>query len=235
MSCNSLPNCAELAFSHNVEVAVLPYAGRSGVEEPLPPKKDVQGLFNAVKRPLGLSPDRVTLVPESLMMCVLPSAASTVIQGIGALHTHTGDAHGRERGYTRVDARISRPDFDGDSRFQASRLNWQEETVWHNQWASIHFIDRIVKTDVNLRIGRHSHDKLRRNFDPPVADNHCQVAKSVRDDSICTHAIVPCTAFDRIPLVRRCRRKRGTETGSPQQGGNCWSSHEKVHGSTLEQ
>ena len=31
--------------------------------EPLPAKKDVQGLFNAVKGPLGLSPDRGDLDP----------------------------------------------------------------------------------------------------------------------------------------------------------------------------
>lgn len=77
--------------------------------EPLPTKKDVQGLFNAVKGPLGLSPDRTDLDPliAGDVRTTLGGLA-TVIQGVGALRTHAGDAHGRERGYTRVDARIGR-------------------------------------------------------------------------------------------------------------------------------
>lgn len=79
------------------------------VGEPLPVKKDVQGLFNAVKRPLGLSADRSDLGPPIAddVRTILGGLA-TVIQGIGALRTHAGDAHGRERGYARVDARIGR-------------------------------------------------------------------------------------------------------------------------------
>src|SRR5690606_3817442 len=77
--------------------------------EPLPAKKDVQGLFNAVKGPLGLSPDRGDLDPliAGDVRTTLGGLA-TVIQGAGALRTHAGDAHGRERGYARVDARIGR-------------------------------------------------------------------------------------------------------------------------------
>lgn len=77
--------------------------------EPLPAKKDVQGLFNAMKRPLGLSPDRRDLDPVVAddVRTTLGGLA-TVIQGLGALRTHAGDAHGRERGYARVDARIGR-------------------------------------------------------------------------------------------------------------------------------
>lgn len=77
--------------------------------EPLPVKKDVQGLFNAVKGPLGLSPDRSDLDPliAGDVRTTLGGLA-TVIQGVGALRTHAGDAHGRERGYARVDARIGR-------------------------------------------------------------------------------------------------------------------------------
>jgi hypothetical protein len=76
---------------------------------PLPAKKDVQGLFNAVKGPLGLSPDRADLDPlvAGDVRTTLGGLA-TVIQGVGALRTHAGDAHGRERGYARVDARIGR-------------------------------------------------------------------------------------------------------------------------------
>lgn len=77
--------------------------------EPLPAKKDVQGLFNAVKVPLGLSPDRSDLDPliAGDVRTTL-GGLTTVIQGVGALRTHAGDAHGRERGYARVDARIGR-------------------------------------------------------------------------------------------------------------------------------
>ena len=30
------------------------------------------------------------------------------VQGVGALRTHAGDAHGRERGFRRIDPRIAR-------------------------------------------------------------------------------------------------------------------------------
>lgn len=76
---------------------------------PLPAKKDVQGLYNAVKQPLGLSPDRSDLEPliAGDVRQIL-SGLATVIGGIGALRTHGGDAHGREKGYARIDARIAR-------------------------------------------------------------------------------------------------------------------------------
>jgi Abortive infection C-terminus len=35
------------------------------------------------------------------------SGLATVVEGIGALRTHGGDAHGRERGYKRLDRRIA--------------------------------------------------------------------------------------------------------------------------------
>lgn len=77
--------------------------------EPLPAKKDVQGLYNAVKQPLGLSPDRSDIDPliANDVRQVL-SGLTTVIGGVGALRTHGGDAHGREKGFARVDARIAR-------------------------------------------------------------------------------------------------------------------------------
>lgn len=76
---------------------------------PLPPKKDISGLFNAVKQPLALSRDRSDLNPKiAADVRTTLGGLATVIQGIGALRTHAGDAHGRERGYARVDARIAR-------------------------------------------------------------------------------------------------------------------------------
>lgn len=77
--------------------------------QPLPAKRDVQALFSAVREPLGLSPDKVS-APEEIaedVRAILGSLAATV-GGIGALRTHGGDAHGRERGARRVNARIAR-------------------------------------------------------------------------------------------------------------------------------
>ncbi|WHO37805.1 abortive infection family protein [Sphingobium sp. AP49] len=76
---------------------------------PLPPKKDIDGLMRAVQEPLGLSPGRSDLPSEveSDIRQTL-SGLTSVAKGIGALRTHGGDAHGRERGFRRIDARIAR-------------------------------------------------------------------------------------------------------------------------------
>ncbi len=74
----------------------------------LPPKMDIRTLFNSVKKPLGLSPGRSSINPVIAddVRKVL-SGLATVIEGIGALRTHGGDAHGREKGYSRMDKRIA--------------------------------------------------------------------------------------------------------------------------------
>ena len=74
----------------------------------LPEKKDIKGLFAAVRKPLGLGIDRDDLDPliADDVRKILNGLA-TVIEGIGSLRTHGGDAHGRERGYTRIDRRIA--------------------------------------------------------------------------------------------------------------------------------
>ena len=75
----------------------------------LPDKRDIVGLYKAVRVPLGLSPSREDLpseVAEDVRQVL--SGLHTAIQGIGALRTHAGDAHGRERGFRRIDARIAR-------------------------------------------------------------------------------------------------------------------------------
>lgn len=76
--------------------------------EGLPDKKDIKGLFGAVRKPLGLASDRTDLDPliADDVRKILNGLA-TVIEGIGALRTHGGDAHGRERGYARLDRRIA--------------------------------------------------------------------------------------------------------------------------------
>ncbi len=79
------------------------------LEQPLPPKKDIQGLYNAVKTPLGLSPNKPDINPLILNdVRQILSGLTTVIGGVGALRTHGGDAHGREKGFARIDARIAR-------------------------------------------------------------------------------------------------------------------------------
>lgn len=76
---------------------------------PLPARKDIDGLLKAVQEPLGLSPGRTDLPPEieQDVRQVLGGLTST-LKGVGALRTHGGDAHGREKGFRRMDARIAR-------------------------------------------------------------------------------------------------------------------------------
>ncbi len=76
---------------------------------PLPAKKDIDGLIRAVQEPLGLSPGRAGLPPEiENDIRQILSGLTSVAKGIGALRTHAGDAHGREKGHRRIDARIAR-------------------------------------------------------------------------------------------------------------------------------
>ena len=76
---------------------------------PLPAKKDVSGLMKAVQAPLDLSPGRPDL-PDLIAGDVrkVLSGLTTATEGIGALRTHGGDAHGRERGHPRIDPGIAR-------------------------------------------------------------------------------------------------------------------------------
>lgn len=79
------------------------------LELTLPAKKDVSALMRAVQEPLGLSPGRNDL-PDLVAQDVrkVLSGLTTATEGIGALRTHGGDAHGRERGHRRIDPRIAR-------------------------------------------------------------------------------------------------------------------------------
>jgi Abortive infection C-terminus len=74
----------------------------------LPAKKDISGLYRAVREPLGLAPERSDLPPQIAddVRKVL-SGLTTAVEGIGALRTHAGDAHGQERGSRRIDSRIA--------------------------------------------------------------------------------------------------------------------------------
>lgn len=76
---------------------------------PLPPKRDIDSLIRAVQEPLGLSPGRTDLPSESEQdIRQILSGLTSVAKGVGALRTHVGDAHGREKGFKRIDARIAR-------------------------------------------------------------------------------------------------------------------------------
>jgi len=77
--------------------------------EPLPSKKDIQGLYQAVREPLGLTPDKPG-VPDDIANDVrtILGGLNSVVNGVGSLRTHGGDAHGRERGFRRIDPRIVR-------------------------------------------------------------------------------------------------------------------------------
>lgn len=74
----------------------------------LPAQKDLKSLYKAVREPLGLSPNKSDTHPEIADdVRKILSGLSTVVEGIAALRTHGGDAHGRERGRPRVDYRIA--------------------------------------------------------------------------------------------------------------------------------
>jgi hypothetical protein len=76
---------------------------------PLPAKKDIDGLIRAVQEPLNLSPGRMDLPAEiEADIRQVLGGLTSVAKGIGALRTHAGDAHGREKGYRRIDSRIAR-------------------------------------------------------------------------------------------------------------------------------
>ncbi len=76
---------------------------------PLPAKKDIEGLMKAVQEPLGLSPGRTNLPAEiEADIRQVLGGLTSVAKGVGSLRTHGGDAHGRERGFRRIDARIAR-------------------------------------------------------------------------------------------------------------------------------
>jgi hypothetical protein len=63
----------------------------------------------AVQEPLGLSPTRTDLPTEiAADVRQVLGGLTTAAKGVGALRTHAGDAHGRERGFARIDGRIAR-------------------------------------------------------------------------------------------------------------------------------
>jgi len=72
---------------------------------PYPAKQDISGLVKELSKHLDLSPGRADLTNDIKQIL---SGLISVTSGIGALRTHGGDAHGRGRKKTPVDARIAR-------------------------------------------------------------------------------------------------------------------------------
>ncbi len=69
----------------------------------------VESVCKSVQEQLGLSPARKDLPNEiSVDVKMVLQGLASMVQGIGALRTHGGDAHGREKGFKRIDARIAR-------------------------------------------------------------------------------------------------------------------------------
>ncbi len=82
----------------------------------LPKELSIAPLYKSVRSPLGLSPDKENI--DSLIANDVRSILSGVgatIGGIGALRSHAGDAHGREKGFPLVDARIARLSVNSSS------------------------------------------------------------------------------------------------------------------------
>ncbi len=79
------------------------------LDVPFPEKLDLKSLFKQLREPLGLSAGQADIsaeIAEDVRRIL--NGLGNVVEGIGALRTHAGDAHGRERGYRRIDARIAR-------------------------------------------------------------------------------------------------------------------------------
>ncbi len=93
----------------------------------LPNDKTLSSLYKSVKKHLQLSSGRDDLKSEADEdIRAILGALSTLAGNIGALRTKVGDAHGRERGHRRVDARIARLAVNASSTLSLFLLEtWQ--------------------------------------------------------------------------------------------------------------
>ena len=71
---------------------------------PYPTSQDISGLVKAVQKELDLSPARTDVEPE--VKQILQGLLSCA-HGIGTLRTHAGSAHGRGKGFDKIDSRLS--------------------------------------------------------------------------------------------------------------------------------
>ena len=59
-----------------------------------------EALYQAVREPLGLTPDKQGMADNIAKdVRTILGGLNSVVNGVGLLRTHGGDAHGRERGY----------------------------------------------------------------------------------------------------------------------------------------
>ncbi len=74
------------------------------MKAPMPNRQDIQGLSGTLAKELNLSPARTDITPDikQILQGLLNVAA-----GIGALRTHSGDAHGRGKTTSRLDTRTA--------------------------------------------------------------------------------------------------------------------------------
>jgi hypothetical protein len=75
------------------------------MSEAYPTKQDLQGLIRAVTDKLNLSLGRFDVEPDIKRIL---GGLTNVAVGIGAIRTHSGDAHGRGKKLERIDSRIAR-------------------------------------------------------------------------------------------------------------------------------
>ncbi len=96
---------------------------------PLPRDLSVSTLYKEVRQPLNLHPNTIDIDPliANDVRSILSNLTGTV-EGIGALRTHGGDAHGREKDFARIDARIARLSVYGASAISLFLIEtWQEK------------------------------------------------------------------------------------------------------------
>lgn len=75
------------------------------MNEALPAKKDISHLVAEAQKHLNLSPSRADIAPDIKQIL---GGLSNVASGIGALRTHAGSAHGRDKATPRADGRTAR-------------------------------------------------------------------------------------------------------------------------------
>jgi hypothetical protein len=96
------PREAISAASNILESVCKVYIEDEGLQTP--GKQDLQGLWNTVRKHLGLDPSRI----EDQDLQQILSGMLSVVHGIGSLRTHASSAHGSGRKTYRLEPRHSR-------------------------------------------------------------------------------------------------------------------------------
>lgn len=101
------------------------------LNQPYPNKQDISGLVKEVSKHLNLSPGRkdIPAESESDIRQILGGLVG-VTNGIGALRTHSGDAHGRGKKRPTVDARMARLAIHAASTISLFYIEtWQQPNI----------------------------------------------------------------------------------------------------------